>query len=93
MKRLKYIAAVIIPLLAFSSCEKLLDVEPRTSISDQLTIVDKGSVETAIRAVYDGSRSYYGTSFQSIGYLSGGDIQSLHLPRIEHERGCEFQEL
>lgn len=74
MKKIKYIALPLI-LFTLASCEKLLDVEPRTSISDQQTIVDKGSAETAIRAVYDASRSYNGTSFQSIGYLNGDNVQ------------------
>jgi hypothetical protein len=74
MKTLKYLPAFLI-VVALSSCEKFLEVEPKSSISDEQTIVDKGSSETAIRAVYEASRSYYGTSFQSIAYLSGDNVQ------------------
>ncbi|MGV3685665.1 MAG: RagB/SusD family nutrient uptake outer membrane protein [Daejeonella sp.] len=74
MKTLKYISAFLI-LVVLASCEGVLEVEPRSSISDQQTIVDKGSAETAIRAVYEASRGYYGTSFQSIAYLSGDNVQ------------------
>jgi hypothetical protein len=74
MKTLKYTSALLL-LIGFSSCEKVLHVDPRSSISDQQTITDKGSSETAIRAVYDAARGYYGTSFQSIAYLSGDNVQ------------------
>jgi tetratricopeptide (TPR) repeat protein len=70
------LALLAIVLLA-SSCESFLDVQPRESISDQSTIVDKISAETALNGVYSalGSGSYYGTTFQSIGYLSGDNVQ------------------
>lgn len=59
-----------------SSCDDFLDVKPRESLSDQSTIVDKISAETAINGVYSAlaSNGYYGTTFQSIGYLSGDNI-------------------
>lgn len=59
-----------------SSCEKFLDVQPKEFISDASTIVDRTSVETAVRGVYSAlaDGGYYGTSFQSIGYLSGDNI-------------------
>ena len=57
MKVTNYIlSASLVTLLA--SCDSFLDVKPKESISDAVTIVD-----------------YYGTSFQSIGYLSGDNIQ------------------
>lgn len=74
MKTTKYLTFAIL-FLTLTSCERLLDVEPRSSISDQQTIIDKASSETAIRAVYDASRGYYSTSFQSIAYLSGDNVQ------------------
>jgi starch-binding outer membrane protein, SusD/RagB family len=59
------------------SCKKFLDIKPKESISDQQTIFDKVSAEEALRGAYgalaDGN--YYGTGFQSIGYLSGDNIQ------------------
>lgn len=62
--------------LASSSCEKFLDVQPKEFISDAATIVDRSSAETAVRGIYSAlaDGSYYGTSFQSIGYLSGDNI-------------------
>lgn len=76
MKALKYISAISL-LAILISCESLLDVQPLESISDEQTIFDKTSSETAIRGVYSAlaNGSYYGTTFQSIGYLSGDNIQ------------------
>jgi hypothetical protein len=64
-------------LLIASSCDKYLDVEPKNLFPDEQTIYDKISAEEAVRGIYSalGSAGYYGTSFQSIGYLSGDNIQ------------------
>jgi hypothetical protein len=77
MKTLKYIISIGILTSGLSSCESFLDVKPLESISDAQTIVDKTSAETAIRGVYSAlsSGGYYGTTFQSIGYLSGDNVQ------------------
>lgn len=76
MKLVKNILSMSLVVL-LSSCEKFLEVNPKESISDAVTIVDRTSAETAIRGVYSAlaSGDYYGTSFQSIGYLSGDNIQ------------------
>lgn len=76
MKLVKNILSLSLVVL-LSSCEKFLEVNPKESISDAVTIVDRTSAETAIRGVYSAlaSGDYYGTSFQSIGYLSGDNIQ------------------
>jgi tetratricopeptide (TPR) repeat protein len=64
-------------ILSLGACSSYLDVQPRESIADDQTIVDQKSAATALNGVYSalGSSGYYGTSFQSIGYLGGGDIQ------------------
>lgn len=76
MKQLQYIFSLAL-LITFSSCEKYLDVEPRASISDEQPVYDKASAETALRGVYSAlaDAGYYGVSFQSIGYLSGDNVQ------------------
>lgn len=76
MNTIKYLFFLLI-VFVFSSCEKYLDVAPRASISDEQPIFDQASAETAIRGVYSAlaDAGYYGTSFQSIGYLSGDNIQ------------------
>ncbi|RZK63515.1 MAG: RagB/SusD family nutrient uptake outer membrane protein, partial [Pedobacter sp.] len=62
--------------LSLSSCEKYLDVEPRASVSDDKTIFDNASAQTALTGAYAAvaSGGYYGTTFQSIGYLNGDNI-------------------
>jgi hypothetical protein len=59
------------------SCKKFLEVEPVDSVSDGQTIVDKASAETATRGLYRAlsADGYYGLTFQSIGYLSGDNVQ------------------
>jgi tetratricopeptide (TPR) repeat protein len=74
MKAFKYILVTAF-IFTLSSCGNFLEVEPRASISDQQTIIDKVSSETAIRGAYDSFRGYYSVSLQSIGYLSGDNIQ------------------
>ncbi|UPK70018.1 RagB/SusD family nutrient uptake outer membrane protein [Chitinophaga filiformis] len=68
----------ILPLvLLLSACKDFLDVEPRDSVSDDATIVDEASAQTAVRGMYRelGDDAYYGSLFQTIGYLSGDNIQ------------------
>lgn len=74
MNVFKYFIATALTF-SLASCGNFLEVEPRASISDQQTIVDKVSSETAIRGAYDSFRSYYSVNLQSIGYLSGDNIQ------------------
>ena len=68
---------VIMLATSLLSCSKFLDVKPKESVSDAQTIFDKTSAEEAVRGTYSAlaDGGYYGTSFQSIGYLAGGDIQ------------------
>lgn len=64
-------------LLTLTSCKKFLDVQPRDAVSDEETIVDLTSAQTAVRGMYRalGSDNYYGSLFQTFGYLSGDNIQ------------------
>ena len=59
------------------SCKKFLDVQPRDAVSDEQTIIDETSANTALRGVYRslGSSSYYGALFQTFGYLPGDNVQ------------------
>lgn len=68
--------SLFVLLMSLGSCDEFLDVQPRESLSDESTIVDRGSAETAINGVYNAlaAAGYYGTTFQSIGYLSGDNI-------------------
>ncbi|MFY0255691.1 RagB/SusD family nutrient uptake outer membrane protein [Chitinophaga sp. 30R24] len=73
---LKYIA-VVFSMLGTLSCSKFLDVAPRDAVADDATIVDKTSANTALRGVYRklAGDSYYGSLFQTFGYLPGDNVQ------------------
>lgn len=64
-------------LPGFLSCHKFLDQQPVDYVSDQVTIVDATSAQTAVRGIYRklSSDNYYGSLFQSFGYLSGDNVQ------------------
>ncbi len=76
MNSFKYIIPALSTLLLVS-CKKFLEVQPVDSVSDGQTIVDKTSAETATRGLYRAlsADGYYGVTFQSIGYLSGDNVQ------------------
>jgi hypothetical protein len=59
------------------SCNKSLDVSPKDQTSDDLTIVDGNSAQTAVRGIYYEleSNDYYGYTFQTLGFFSGDNIQ------------------
>jgi hypothetical protein len=78
MKISKYIFFSIV-LLSLSSCEKFLTTEPVNAVSDETTIYDKVSSETALRAVYRqfGNIGYYGENYVTFGYFPSGDIKNL----------------
>lgn len=63
--------------LLFVSCGKFLDVEPKKSTSDEVTIVDENSAKTAVRGIYNQLQSdgYYGYTFQILGFFSGDNIR------------------
>lgn len=68
---------VLIALL--SGCEKFLTTEPVNDVSDERTIYDKVSAETALRGVYRqlGASNYYGETYVTLGYFPSGDIKNL----------------
>lgn len=76
MKKINYTIIALFIILA-SSCKSGLDVEPQTSISDEITINNGASAETAVRGMYRSlaSDNYYGVTFQAIGYLSGDNLK------------------
>lgn len=76
MKKINHIILGLFIILA-SSCKSALDVAPQTSISDEVTINNGASAETAVRGMYRAlaSDNYYGVTFQAIGYLSGDNLK------------------
>jgi hypothetical protein len=77
MKTYRNYISVFFFSLATMSCKKFLDVQPRDAVSDEQTIIDKASANTALRGVYRklGADSYYGALFQTFGYLPGDNVQ------------------
>ncbi|HEY0055225.1 MAG TPA: RagB/SusD family nutrient uptake outer membrane protein [Pedobacter sp.] len=75
MKKIHLLYIAILSI-AFSSCEKFLDVKPQSAVPDDAVIYDKISAETAIRGVFRqlGSSSYYGEGYVTLGYFPGGDV-------------------
>ncbi|AYL95080.1 RagB/SusD family nutrient uptake outer membrane protein [Mucilaginibacter celer] len=75
-KTIKYTIPVL-SLIVLASCKKFLDVQPKDSVSDSQTIVDRASAETAVRGIYRAlsADNYYGVNFVSVGYLSGDNVQ------------------
>ena len=59
------------------SCHKFLDQQPVDYVSDAVTIVDAASAQTAVRGIYRklANDNYYGSLFQSFGYLAGDNVQ------------------
>ncbi len=76
---MKKIIYLIFPVLIFqfSGCSSFLEVEPKSSVSDEVTIVDESSAATAVRGIYAALRSndYYGYSFQLLGFFSADNIE------------------
>lgn len=78
MKLKPYLYTILFSgLIANSSCKKFLDVQPRESTSDDITIVDENSAKTAVRGLYNQleSNGYYGYTFQTLGFFSGDNIE------------------
>lgn len=71
----KYLFLILLP--GVFSCHKFLDQQPVDYVSDQVTIVDAASAQTAVRGIYRklSSDNYYGSLFPSFGYLSGDNVQ------------------
>lgn len=87
-------------VLALSSCKKFLHVAPKDAASDEVTIFDKTSAETAVRGVYRAlaDNSYYGSTFQSNGYLQGDnldwtDSRTVSLQFIQHNVRADNEEV
>lgn len=74
MKSLNYILYTLF-IITLSGCSKFLDVQPKASISGENIIIDETSANAALNGVYSALRAYYSVDFQSIGYLSGDNIQ------------------
>jgi hypothetical protein len=75
MKIKSSLCILVILLMLLSSCKKFLTIQPQQYISDQETIYDKASSQTALRGTYRAlaNNNYYGESFIEVGFFAGGD--------------------
>jgi tetratricopeptide (TPR) repeat protein len=55
---MKNYIVLFITLLGLTSCSRILDTEPQTTISDEAVIVDQKSAQAALTGVYDGLQGY-----------------------------------
>ncbi|MDB4999818.1 MAG: RagB/SusD family nutrient uptake outer membrane protein, partial [Mucilaginibacter sp.] len=74
MKKVIYIFTI---LLLFTSCKKFLETQPQLQVDQSQAITNAGSAASAVNGLFNllASNSYYGSNFQALSYLSGGDIQ------------------
>lgn len=78
MKKFSIIIGVVL-VAALPSCKKYLDVTPSDLVSDEQTIFDKTSAETALRGAYRGLASLnYSGGFQNTVLQSGADVISVN---------------
>ncbi|NGF56472.1 RagB/SusD family nutrient uptake outer membrane protein [Parapedobacter sp. SGR-10] len=67
------VCILITGLLAVSSCSGFLDIEPKANVSDESTIVDRASLNTALRGVYRTLADYYG-NYTRLGFVPSGNV-------------------
>lgn len=99
MKTFRYILPILLSTQLFA-CKKFLQVAPKDVASDDQTIIDKASAETAVRGMYRSlaDNAYYGSSFQSNGYLQGDnldwtDSRTVSLQFIQHNVRADNEEV
>lgn len=80
MRKLRVLRLISLITISFAhtGCDKFLDVESFDRVSDEKTIVDKASAETAVRGAYNSLVSSFSSSFQTTILLAGHDIRSLN---------------
>ena len=73
MKKILYIIPFLILL---GSCKKFLETDPQQQVDQSEAITNAGSAATAANGMFNvlASNDYYGSNFQSLAYLSAGDI-------------------
>jgi hypothetical protein len=79
MKTFKNLLYTFLFASTLVSCDSFLEVEPVNDVSDESTIYDEASANTALRGVYRqlASSSYYGENFVTLVYYPSGDIKCL----------------
>ena len=78
----KYSYLILFALaFSFGACKKFLNVQPVDSVSDQSTIVDGTSAQTAVRGIYrtmagpSSVQGYYGGDYEQLATNAGDNVQ------------------
>jgi hypothetical protein len=78
MKKI-FILIIAITGIALQSCKKYLEVPSYNQVSDDNTIFDGASAQTAVRGAYRGLANLnYSSTFQNVVLQSGGDVRSIN---------------
>ncbi|CCH52831.1 RagB/SusD domain protein [Fibrisoma limi BUZ 3] len=64
-------------LVLLAGCQSFLEVQPELQVDESQAITNASSAEVALNGLYNrlGNDGYYGSNYQALAYLSGGDIQ------------------
>lgn len=79
MRKFKNIIHTVLFIFMLSGCNSFLEVDPVNDVSDESTIINEASANTALRGIYRqlASSNYYGENFVTLIYFPSGDIKCL----------------
>ncbi|SOD98475.1 RagB/SusD family nutrient uptake outer membrane protein [Spirosoma fluviale] len=74
---MKKIVNILLSTLLLTGCQQFLTVQPDLQVDQSQAITNASTAEAAVNGLYNrlGSDGYYGSNFQALAYLSGGDVQ------------------
>ncbi|GAB2543349.1 RagB/SusD family nutrient uptake outer membrane protein [Spirosoma aerophilum] len=74
---MKKIINILLSTLLLTGCQQFLTVQPELQVDQSQAIINASTAEAAVNGLYNrlGSDGYYGSNFQALAYLSGGDVQ------------------
>lgn len=72
----KCLGCLIFVTVMLSGCDNFLEIVPKEAVAEEFAIVDKTSLNTAIRGAYRalGAPNYYGEGFVNLGFVPTGDV-------------------
>ncbi|REA63645.1 RagB/SusD family nutrient uptake outer membrane protein [Dyadobacter luteus] len=75
-KKVAVMTTLGLGLVLLASCGEFLEIAPKETISEELAIVDKTSLNTAVRGAYRrlGNAGYYGEGYVNLGFIPSGDV-------------------
>ena len=72
----KYPRYLIVLTVMLIGCDNFLEIAPKEAVAEEFAIVDKTSLNTAIRGAYRalGAPNYYGEGYVNLGFVPTGDV-------------------